>query len=156
MFLVINPLTFSSELATTPPTISSTKQRPHVIASTNFISTKVALSTTYTEDQLSTIQGLTEERGQKKQKRQSDEEGIVSQSFRTLIIFCSIPGSLYSLTPSPITSYLIPWDRRGPENDALVVTRDLWASTLCRNIQIIREKTKNLETNHSKSDFRPK
>ena len=120
------------------------------------MSTKVALSTTYTEDQLSTIQGLNEERGQKKQKRQSDEEGIVSQSFRTLIIFCSIPGSLYSLTPSPITSYLIPWDRRGPENDALVVTRDLWASTLCRNIQIIREKTKNLETNHSKSDFRPK
>ncbi|XP_067027270.1 uncharacterized protein [Acropora muricata] len=66
---------FIERRATPPPTISTTNQRPDVI-STNFISTKVPSSTTYTRDQLSTNDDFTEERGRKKQKRQSDEEGV--------------------------------------------------------------------------------
>ena len=70
---------FSSELATPAPTISTTKQRPDVISST------------YTENHLSTNDDLNEEREKNKEKRQSDEEGITSQSVRTIIIFCSLP-----------------------------------------------------------------
>ena len=150
MFLMINPFLFSSELAKPPPTISTTKQRADVI-STTFISTKVPSSTTYTKDQFSTNDDLSDERGQKEQKRQSDEEGITSQSFCTIIIFAVFLGSLYSLAPSPFTSRLIPLDRRGPENEVLVFIRDLWTSTLCRNTQTITKKNNNsnLETDHS-------
>ena len=95
MFLIFIHFFFSLELAAPPPTISTTKQRPDVISSTNFLYTKVPLSTTYTKDQLSTNDDLTEERGQKKQKTKSDEEGITSQSFRTIIIFVVFLGSLY-------------------------------------------------------------
>ena len=56
---------FSSELETPAPTISTTKQRPYVISST------------YTENHLSTNGDLNEESGKNNQKRQSDEEGII-------------------------------------------------------------------------------
>ena len=56
---------FSSELATPAPTMSTTKQRPDMISST------------YTENQLSTNGDLNEESGKNNQKGQSDEEGII-------------------------------------------------------------------------------
>ena len=56
---------FSPELATPPSTISTTKERPYVISSK------------YTQNQLSTNDDLNEESGKNKEKRQSDEEGIL-------------------------------------------------------------------------------
>ena len=56
---------FSSELETSAPTISTTKQRSYVISSA------------YTENHLSTNGDLNEESGKNNQKRQSDEEGII-------------------------------------------------------------------------------
>ena len=101
----------SSELATPAPTISTTKQRPDVISST------------YTESHLSTNNDLNEESGKNNEKRQPDEEGITSQSFGTIVIFLlSSLVSLCSVAPSPFTSHLIAWERRGPDNKAEVVS----------------------------------